>query len=117
MDYTNVPGLAAAGMAGLMIGAAFGRKMSSDLMIKLEARLASAEKQFASISAGVTAAETGAADAKKYASAIEKMASAIERHADAIDDHGAATVAAAVESHAALEPVNHSVMTAESPIA
>lgn len=38
--------------------------------------------------------------AEIYAQAIGRLADAIEKHAEAIDDLGAATVAAAVESHA-----------------
>jgi hypothetical protein len=41
-----------------------------------------------------------AAVAAIYAQAIGRLAAAIEKHAEAIDDLGAATVAAAVESHA-----------------
>ena len=103
MDYANLPGLAAAGMAGLIAGAGFGRKVSSNLMTMIEARLAAAEKQYANIGGGTSAAVASAA-AEKYAAAFEKLAGAIEKHAAAIDDHGAATVAAAVEGHAAPEP-------------
>ena len=113
MDYTNLPGFAAAGVAGLMAGAAFGRKISSGLLAAIEARVCAAEKQIVTIS-GAGGVASQIAVAEKYAEAIEKLASAIEKHAAAVDDHGAATVAAAVESHAANHPAS---MAAQKPAA
>lgn len=103
MDYANLPGYAAAGIAGVIAGAGLGRKMASGLVAAIEARVSAAEKQLTSISGAATVASEISA-AEKYAEAIGKLASAIEKHAAAIDDHGAATVAAAVECHAAHQP-------------
>jgi hypothetical protein len=106
MDYANLAGLAIAGTGGLILGKAFGQKLAGDgiaLIKAIETRLASIE----SISSGGAQAASDAAEmakAEKYAGAIEKLVAAIEKHAVAIDDHGAATVAAAVETHAAMRP-------------
>jgi len=48
-----------------------------------------------------SAAEKQAAAIGAHAAAVAKLAEAIEKHALAVDEHGAATVAAAVEAHAA----------------
>jgi hypothetical protein len=111
MDYANLAGFAIAGTSGLILGKVFGQKLAADGMSALrviETRLASMESMLAG--GGVQAAATAAhAPAEKYDSAITKLAAAIEKHAAAIDDHGAATVAAAVETYAAMHPSANAV--------
>jgi uncharacterized protein YukE len=106
MDYANLAGLAIAGTGGLILGTVFGQKLAADgisVLKAIETRLASIESIFSSGAQG-SASMAHAATVEKYNGAIEKLAAAIEKHAAAIDDHGAATVAAAVETHAAMHP-------------
>jgi hypothetical protein len=107
MDYANLGGFAIAAMGGLMLGTVFGQKLAANgtsAMKAIEARLACIEGIFSG-SARAASATTQMAAAEKYAGAIEKLAAAIEKHAAAIDDHGAATVAAAVETNSAMNPM------------
>ena len=99
---------AIAGLGGLILGTSFGRKVPTEAIALLEAietRLGSIEGLCTGLSGPQISSSTAhAAAVEKHAAAIAKLADAIETHAAAVDDHGAATVAAAVESHAALQP-------------
>ncbi len=118
----TLTGIALAAGGGFALGEIFGRRLFSNLNAlahSLEARVGSLERGVTgaggaagqhAISVHAIAVEKHAAAVEKLAAAVDKHAIAVDKHAVAIDDHGAATVAAAVERHAA---ANH----AESPAA
>lgn len=99
MNYFELSSYVALASGGFVLGALYGRQLAGSAaaaMDGLEQRVMALEHALRGAKDG------GAAPAAAHASALEKLAGAIEKHAAAIDDHGAATVAAAVESHAAL---------------
>jgi hypothetical protein len=104
MVYANMAGYLAAAAGGLLLGTLFGSKVTTAIMSMmhgLEARIATIE---GAVSAGKTAAAgttSQAAAIGAHAAAVTQLANAIGKHAAAVDEHGAATVAAAVEAHAA----------------
>jgi hypothetical protein len=104
MVYANMAGYLAAAGGGLVLGTLFGSKLTTAIMSMihgLEARIATIE---GAASAGRTAVDGTALHAAAigaHAAAVTQLADAIGKHAAAVDEHGAATVAAAVETHAA----------------
>lgn len=111
----TLTGIALAAGGGFALGEIFGRRLFSNLNAlahSLEARVGALERGVtgAGGAAGQHAISVHAIAVEKHAAAVEKLAAAVDKHAVAIDDHGAATVAAAVERHAA---ANH----AEAPAA
>jgi hypothetical protein len=102
----DLAGYAAVAVGGFALGTLFGRKLATDaanLLRTIEARVVAMEQTFAgNKSASVNASEKHAAAVESHAAAVTKLAGAIEKHAAAVDDHGAATVAAAMETNAAL---------------
>jgi len=105
MVYTNLVGYVAVGAAGLVLGTLFGSKVTTAIMSMihgLETRISALEgavgasKPTATEGTALQAAAIGA-----HAVAVTHLADAIGKHAAAVDEHGAATVAAAVETHAA----------------
>jgi hypothetical protein len=116
MDYANLAGFAIAGTGGLMLGTVFGQKLAANgisAMRVIETRLASLEGIFGG-SGRAASVTTQMVASEKYAGAIEKLAAAIEKHAAAIDDHGAATVAAALETNSAMNPLVNAVAGGKS---
>jgi hypothetical protein len=88
-------------LSGFALGALYGRSLARAstrlTAAALEARLEALERSRRGSDGGPAPAGPG----PQYVAALAQLAAAIEKHAAAIDDHGAATVAAAVESHAA----------------
>lgn len=106
MVYANIAGYVVVALGGFVLGTMFGRKLAADAIAvahSIEGRLAALEHKTgdAARAASTNHSEKHAIAVEHHAAAIEKLAGAIEKHAVAVDDHGAATVAAAVESHAA----------------
>jgi hypothetical protein len=105
MVYANMAGYVAAAVGGLLLGTLVGSKLTSAMMSMihgLEARLSTIEgAASAGKAVGADGTEKHAAAIGAHALAVAKLADAIGKHAAAVDEHGAATVAAAVEAHAA----------------
>src|SRR5580698_5490887 len=105
MVDANMAGYLVVAAGGLVLGTLFGSKVTTAMMSMmhgLEARMATVES-IANAGRGATASghEKHAAAIGAHAAAVAKLAEAIGKHAAAVDEHGAATVAAAVETHAA----------------
>ena len=105
MVYANLVGYLMVATGGLVLGTLFGSKLTSAIMSMihgLEARISSIEGAASAGKATVAdGTEKHAAAIGAHALAVAKLADAIGKHALAVDEHGAATVAAAVEAHAA----------------
>ena len=105
MMYANLAEYAAMAAGGLVLGTLFGSKVTGVLLALihgLEGRMTAVERALSTEkTAAVAGTERHAAAIGAHAEAVAKLAEAIGKHAEAVDGHGAATVAAAVESHAA----------------
>jgi hypothetical protein len=105
MVYANMAGYLVVAAGGLMLGTLFGSKLTTAMMSMihgLETRISTIEGAAgAGKSAVADGTEKHAAAIGAHAAAVSKLADAIGKHAVAVDEHGAATVAAAVEAHAA----------------
>lgn len=105
MVYANMAGYIVVAASALVLGTLFGSKLTSAMMSMihgLEARLSMIEGAATAGKSGVAeSTEKHAAAIGAHALAVAKLADAIGKHALAVDEHGAATVAAAVETHAA----------------
>jgi len=103
MVYANLAGYLMVAAGGLVLGTLFGSKFTSAIMTSIHAL----ESRISTIEGAALAGKTAvapvahAAAIHSHAVAVTKLAGAIEKHAAAVDEHGAATVAAAVEGHAA----------------
>jgi len=105
MVYANMAGYLMVAAGGLVLGTLFGSKVTTAMMSMMHGLEARVSKIEGALGAGKAAAAGGhekqAAAIGAHAAAVAKLADAIGKHAEAVDEHGAATVAAAVETHAA----------------
>lgn len=106
MLYANLAGYLIVAGGGLVLGTLFGNKVTAAIMTMvhgLESRVSTIEGAVGSgrIGSASSGSAQHAAAITAHAAAVTRLADAIGKHAQAVDEHGAATVAAAVEAHAA----------------